>query len=100
MTNDSLSLSGAAGRFLSGLSAEEKKGMLTRQKIGLVNFYKPTRSKEQILKNEITQVVNSLFKGSTTMAATYLFNSKNVSRQELDKIKEIISKKEKEMKDI
>lgn len=89
----------AYSTVLTMMNILEKKGLLTRKKIGLVNFYKPTRSKDQMLKTEISHVVKNLFKGSTSMAATYLFNSENVSLQELEKIKEIISKKEKEMKD-
>lgn len=89
----------AYSTVLTMMNILEKKGLLTRKKIGLVNFYKPTRSKDQMLKTELSHVVKNLFKGSTSMAATYLFNSENVSLQELEKIKEIISKKEKEMKD-
>ncbi len=89
----------AYSTVLTMMNILEKKGLLTRKKIGLVNFYKPTRSKDQMLKTEISHVVKNLFKGSTSMAATYLFNSENVSLQELEKIKEIISQKEKEMKD-
>ncbi len=89
----------AYSTVLTMMNILERKGLLTRKKIGLVNFYKPTRSKDQMLKTEISQIVKCLFEDSTSMAATYLFNSKNVSLQELGEIKEIISQKEKELKD-
>jgi len=89
----------AYSTVLTMMNILEKKGLLSRKKIGLVNFYKPMRSKDQMLKTELSQVVKCLFEDSTSKAATYLFNSKNVSLQELEKIKEIISQKERELKD-
>ena len=71
----------------------EKKGLLTRKKIGRVNFYKPTRLKEQILNNEINQIINMLFDGSSAKAAIYFLNSKGVSQQDFCKVKEIITQK-------
>ena len=42
----------------------EKKGLLRRKKQGLVNFYKPIKSRDQMVKVEMSQLVSRMFKGS------------------------------------
>ena len=41
----------------------EKKKLLGRRKIGLVNFYTPTLSKEDITRGEMSRVVDGVFSG-------------------------------------
>ena len=44
----------------------EKKKLLTRRKIGLVNFYAPTLSREDITRGEMSRLVDGVFSGSIT----------------------------------
>ena len=52
----------------------EKKGLLERKKIGLVNFYKPLKSREEAVKSEMSGVVSRIFNGSVPALANYLIN--------------------------
>ncbi len=77
----------------------EKKGFLKRKKIGLVNFYKPAKTRSQIVKSEISSLTSRIFKGSTPAFANFLINNQSLSLQDIEAIKQELSKKENEMKD-
>jgi len=72
----------------------EKKGVLERKKIGLVNFYSPTRSREQMVRFEMSALVSRIFDGSIPALANYLINSGNLSLEEIETIKSLLKKKE------
>jgi BlaI family penicillinase repressor len=76
----------------------EKKGVLKREKIGLVNFYTPQKSREKIIRSEMAQVVSRMFEGSVPALANFLINSENLSLDELKEIKSILDKKEKALR--
>ena len=76
----------------------EKKGMLERNKIGLVNFYKPLKSREETVKSEMSGVVSRIFNGSVPALANYLINSENLSLEEIKKIKQLLHEKEEELR--
>jgi len=76
----------------------EKKGLLKRKKQGLVNFYKPTKSREQMVKFEMSQLVSRMFKGSIPAFANYLINSEDLTLNEIEKIKQLLGEKEAELK--
>ena len=76
----------------------EKKGMLERKKIGLVNFYKPLKSREEAVKLEMTGVVSRIFNGSVPAMANYLINSEKISLEEIVKIKILLNEKENELR--
>ena len=76
----------------------EKKGFLKREKIGLVNFYIPQRSREKMIRSEMSRVVSRMFEGSVPALANFLINSENLSLDELKEIKSILDKKEKALR--
>ncbi len=76
----------------------EKKGLLKRKKQGLVNFYKPIKSREQMVKFEMSLLVSRMFKGSMPAFANYLFNSEDLTLNEIGKIKKLLDEKEAELK--
>lgn len=76
----------------------EKKGLLKRKKQGLVNFYKPARSRDQMVKFEMSQLVSRVFKGSIPAFANYLINSEDLTLNEIEKIKKLLGEKEAELK--
>ena len=41
-----------------------KKGMLKREKIGMVNFFIPTKSRAKMVEDELSQFVSRVFHGS------------------------------------
>jgi len=76
----------------------DKKGLLKRKKQGLVNFYKPTKSRDQMVKVEMSQLVSRMFKGSIPAFANYLINSEDLTLTEIEKIKHLLDEKEAELK--
>jgi len=76
----------------------EKKKVLQRRKIGLVNFYSPTRSRDEVVKAEISSILSRAFDGSVTALASSLMSMDNVNLEEIKKIKALLNKKEKELK--
>lgn len=76
----------------------EKKGLLTRKKIGLVNFYTPVYSRIKLINSEIRHITAQMFNGSVSELAHYLININDLNIEEIQKIKKIIDRKEKELK--
>ena len=70
------------------------KNLLSKQKIGLVNFYHALVEKKMILKHATENLVSRAFNGSFFSLAAYLVDSPNLSSEELEKIKELIKSKE------
>jgi len=73
------------------------KKLLNKQKIGLVNFYHPQVDKKTLLKQATENLVSRAFNGSFFSLAAFLVDSPNLSKQELDKIKQLIKQKEEEV---
>lgn len=76
----------------------EVKGFLEKDKIGLVNFYKPLRKRNELLKKETANFVDKIFGGSFQRLASYLIDSGTLSVEEIADLKRVISEKEKERK--
>ena len=76
----------------------EKKGYLAREKIGLVNFYTPVKSRKQVIKTEMTSFVSRIFDGSVPALANYLIDTEEMTLDEIREIKTLLLQKEKELK--
>ncbi|MFC1568794.1 BlaI/MecI/CopY family transcriptional regulator [bacterium] len=76
----------------------EKKGYLKRKKTGLVNFYTPARSRKQMIKTEMSSMVSRIFHGSVPAFANFLFDSENLSLEEIEQMKTLLEKKEAELR--
>lgn len=76
----------------------EKKGFLTGKKIGLVNFYTPVKSREEMIKAETGNLVSRVFHGSVPAMANFLIDSQDLSLEEISQIKRLLAEKEKELK--
>jgi len=76
----------------------EKKGLLKRKKIGLVNFYSPTRSRQKMVQSEMSALVSRMFDGSFPALANYLINSGNLTLEEIETIKTLLNKRETELR--
>jgi predicted transcriptional regulator len=77
----------------------EKKKLLTREKVGLVNFYTPTCTRDAAVKAEMTSLLSRAFDGSIPALANSLLSLDDLSLSELDKIKQLLDRREKELKD-
>jgi len=76
------------------------KGALSRKKIGLVNFYKPTKNRRSLVKTEVGIMINRVFKGSASSLANYLIDSEKLTLDEIDDIKNLLAAKEKQLKEL
>ena len=77
----------------------EKKGFLHRRKIGMVNFYKTARSRDQMVKSELNILISRVFKGNIPALANYLVDSDDLSLNEIQQIKSLLSDKEKALRE-
>ena len=70
------------------------KGFLTKEKIGLVNFYTPTRKREQVVHKEMNYFIDKVFRGSMPHFIKYFIGRESLSPEEIAELKEIIEQKE------
>ncbi len=75
------------------------KGMLSRNKIGLVNFYRPLKQRRSQVKTEVGNIIKRVFRGSAPALANYLIDQEKLSLEEIDEIKELLAEKEKQLRE-
>jgi BlaI family penicillinase repressor len=76
----------------------ERKGWLGREKIGLVNFYLPMRSRDEQVKVEMSALVSRIFDGDISALASSLLSLEGVTLDEVQEIKELLGRKERELR--
>lgn len=76
----------------------ERKKLLRRKKTGLVNFYRPTRSKEDMVRAEMTTLVSRVFGGSIPALANSLLSLDDLSLDQVEEIKKLLDEKEQELR--
>ena len=72
----------------------EAKGVLSKTKIGLVNFYKPVKRQSELVGKETKNFVNKIFNGSFQSLANYLIDSNSLSEDEIENLRRVIEQKE------
>ena len=77
----------------------EKKGLLRRRKTGLVNFYTPTRSREEMVRAEVSSLIARVFAGSIPAVASSLLSLDSLSLEEIAQIRKLLRKKERELRE-
>jgi len=80
------------------MSTLERKGLLRRKKIGLVNFYTPVRSRDDLVMVEMSSLVSRVFDGSIPALANSLLSLDGVTLEEVREIKELLDHKERELR--
>ena len=73
----------------------EKKKLLKNKKIGLVNFYTPVCNREDVIKDEMSNLLLKIFNGSVTALASSLLSMEDVTIEEIEDVKKVIEEKEK-----
>ena len=76
----------------------EKKGLLVRKKKGLANFYRPTRTRDEMIMAEMSTMLDRVFRGSRPALADTLLSMDDLSLEEITQIKQLLRRKEKELK--
>jgi BlaI family penicillinase repressor len=77
----------------------ERKGFLVRKKTGMVNFYTPVRSRDEMEREETSSIVSRIFGGSKPALASSLLSLDGLEIEEIEQIKEILARREKELKE-
>jgi BlaI family penicillinase repressor len=75
-----------------------KKKLLSRDKIGLVGFYSPTRTRDEATRQETSRLVARIFGGSIPAVANSLMSLDDVDLDDLAEIKKLIQEREDELK--
>lgn len=70
-----------------------EKGFLSREKTGLVNFYRPIKDRTQTLQKEIKTFANVTFGGSLPALASFLVNTDALSEDEIKALRHLIDQK-------
>ena len=73
-----------------------EKGFLTKEKIGLVNFYSAIVKEKNLIDKEITKFIHNVFAGSYSNFAAYLFDADKLEKEDIEMIKKMIEENEKE----
>jgi predicted transcriptional regulator len=76
----------------------QKKKLLRRRKVGLVNFYSPTQSKEEVTRSEMASLITRVFGGSIPALANSLLSLDDLSLEEIERIRALIDEKERELR--
>lgn len=76
----------------------EKKGLLRRKKIGLVNFYTPTKSRDTLVRAETKHLLHRVFNDSIPAMANQLFDTSTITLKEIQEIKALLDQKEADLK--
>lgn len=77
----------------------EKKGALRRNKVGLVNFYRPVHTREEYVETEMSSLVDRVFRGSIPALASSLLSLEGIEPEEIARIRELIDRRERELKE-
>ena len=75
-----------------------RKMLLSRDKIGLVGFYTPTRTRDEATRQETSRLVARIFGGSISAVANSLMSLDDVGLDDLAEIKRLIRQREDELK--
>ena len=70
-----------------------EKKLLHKEKIGLVNFYRPLIDEQTLIKQATEKFVSNTFHGSFGSMAAFLVDSYNLSSDDLEKIKILIKER-------
>ena len=75
----------------------ERKGVLRRRKVGLVNFYRPKRTRAQMAQSEMGVLLERVFGGSLPELASTLLAREDLDRAELAQIRRLLEEREREL---
>ena len=71
-----------------------EKGLLTKRKLGMVNFFKAAIAQDQLQRTAAKKFINRAFRGNIGQLASFLVNDFELSSDELQQLKTLISQKE------
>ena len=84
----------SVGSIRNVLSIMMEKGYLTRRKEGKSFYYSARIQKDQARLSQIETILSGLFEGSESLVVAALLDRSEIGRDELEKIKHLISDRE------
>jgi predicted transcriptional regulator len=76
-----------------------RKGLLRRRKVGLVGFYRPTRSRAELGSAETRSLLRRAFGGSAAALADSLINLEDLDLEEIRAIKALLAERERALEE-
>jgi predicted transcriptional regulator len=76
----------------------EKKKYLVKEKIGLVNFYKPGLKKNEIVGGETERFIKRVYRGSVKALISQLVDSDSLTQEEISDLRALIDRKQRSQK--
>ena len=73
------------------------KGILGKEKIGLVNFYVPALTRERATQAETSSLVKRIYNGSFGALASHLIKAEELTGEELDQLRALIETRAREL---
>ena len=74
------------------------KSLLTKEKIGLVNFYSPRHSEQEALSQAASSFVDKAFEGSFLTLANFLIKSDKLKHDDLEELRRLLQSRERDAK--
>ncbi len=81
------------------LTKMERNGQVAHRTEGRVNIYRPALRRDVVGRSMVTDLVSRLFSGDIEQMVSHLLDAKDISPEELARLKELIRKKEREVRD-
>jgi predicted transcriptional regulator len=81
------------------LSRLEKKGAISHRTEGRQFVYRPAVAETAVRRSMIAQLTDRLFTGDVPALISHLLADRNVSAEDLAKVKKLIAAKEQDLKD-
>jgi len=81
------------------LTKMERNGQVAHRTEGRVHIYRPILRRESVSQSMVTDLAGRLFRDDVTEMVSHLLEGCDVSREELARLKTLIRKKEREVKD-
>lgn len=71
-----------------------EKGLLSKEKIGLVNFYAPRLSEQEVLSQAAASFVDKAFEGSFLTLANFLITSDKLKQDDIEALRKLLQSRE------
>jgi predicted transcriptional regulator len=81
------------------LSKMEQNGQVTHRNVGRVLVYRPAIRRETVRRSMVTDLATRLFHGDLTEMVSHLLDGKEVSSEELTRLKSLLRQKEADLGD-
>ena len=79
------------------LTKLEQNGQVTHRSDGRVNIYRPAIAREKVQRSMLADLTKRLFSGSVPELVCHLLDGCEVTREELDELRELIHEKEEKL---